>query len=91
MGMINPRTGLYEPIKRVVTHDNKPAMSAENVIGWQLGSGDIVYAEQMKGYNDARIAILKEHQLKLNAINSEKQSKLSALHSNYTPVVAGVE
>lgn len=83
MGMHNPRTGLYEPIRRTITADGKPATRAENVIGWELLSGDLVYVQQMAEYAKARADIEREVSTAKLKIDADRRNKLGALHANF--------
>jgi hypothetical protein len=91
MGMINPTTGKYEPITRVITRDGRPSHHAEDVIAYQLADGTIVDFDKAQEYAKARNAIMTETTKARLALEEETRAKLGALYKSWVNTTPGAK
>jgi hypothetical protein len=89
MGMVNPETGKYEAIRRTITHDNRPARKAFDVIAFELESGTVVGFEEFKKYDEERRAILQKFNESRIKNEQEMRSHLGQLYKNWTARMGG--
>jgi len=79
MGTLNPRTGKYEAIRRVITADGKGATKAEDALAFELESGDIVGGEEYEDFVSNVKKIDADVHARTRELREAAQAKKAAL------------
>lgn len=83
MGKVCYICGKYGAIRRNITHDNRAAMKADDVIAQELECGHIVGNEKYQKYEEERKKILADAIKAKAEIDNNASSKLASLHKTF--------